>query len=166
MGDRNMKQIDVSTPKYPNTFAIVDDADYDWLNQWKWYVCKKGNFSYALRSLPRNGKQKGIRMHREIMKPGVGFDVDHINHNCLDNRRCNLRTCSRSENSYNQIKSPNKTSKYKGVVWHKQLKKWQTSIMLNRRSVYLGCFVDEIDAARIYDEKAKELFGEFAWTNF
>lgn len=93
------------------------------------------------------------------------MDVDHRFHNTLDNRRCNIRTCTTAQNQHNQRKTRG-LSQYKGVSWHKTNKKWQALIRLNGQRIYLGYFNNEIDAAKAYDKKARELFREFAFTNF
>jgi hypothetical protein len=94
-------------------------------------------------------------------------EVDHINHNPLDNRKENLRICTRRENSRNRtkgkfIKRP--SSRYKGVSFDKKLNKWIAAIGLDTM-IYIGCFTTEEDAAFAYNIKAKEIFGEFACLN-
>jgi len=106
-----------------------------------------------------------IRMHRLILKAQKGQQVDHINGNGLDNRKDNLRFCTSSQNYQNSRKRKNCSSKYKGVWWHKQSKKWQTGIVLNYKNYHLGYFTNEIEAAKAYDLTAAEFFGEFARLN-
>ena len=79
--------------------AIVDDTDFDWLNQWKWYVLNKRPRYYAARSVGPRGKQTRIYMHRFILDPVSGMEPDHINGNGLDNRRANIVACTRSEHA-------------------------------------------------------------------
>lgn len=105
-------------------------------------------------------------MHREIMDVPKHLVCDHINHNGLDNRKNNLRTCTRQQNTHNQKPRKKGTSKYKGVDWNKRQKKWRARIYYRGKCHYLGYFNNEIDAALTYDKKAKELFGEFACLNF
>ncbi len=163
-----MKRIDISTPTYPNTFTLVDDEDFDWLNQWKWYAHKDRHIFYAVRKNPKvNGKRQLIRMHRIIMKPNINQEIDHRNGNGLDNRRSvNLRFCTHAQNLYNQRPQRNRTSKYKGVCFGQERKKWQAAIRYKGKLCNLGRFSNEIDAAKAYDHKALELFGEFAQTNY
>ncbi len=161
-----MKLLDVSTKKYPNTFAMVDDEDYDYLNKWKWGAFYGRNTTYAMRS-PRlpDGTHTSICLHRFIMNPEKGIHVDHINGNGLDNRRDNLRLCTIVQNQQNQQNCRGGSSKYKGVCWHKHTKKWQARIGVRQVKVHLGVFNDETDAAIAYNEAAKHYFGEFANLN-
>ncbi|MBA7605706.1 hypothetical protein ES703_12840 [subsurface metagenome] len=143
-------------------FAIVDAEDYGRLNQDKWYAGKCKNTYYAGRV--EGGKT--IKMHREIMRAPKGVLVDHINHNGLDNRKSNLRLCTNAQNCYNQQACATGTSKYKGVSWHKSRSKWSARIRCDRKLYNLGEFDNEMEAAMAYDDKAVELFGEFAYPNF
>ncbi len=152
-------------------FALVDDEDYDWLNQWKWCAAKQGRRYYATRNTPyvdrRQGKPPSIFMHRLIMNTPDGKEVDHKNHNAIDNRKINLRICTRSENMANVRPGVNSASRYKGVSrTGRQNQTWRSRIMYHRKTIYLGFYFTEIEAAKAYDVKAKELFGEFAYTNF
>ena len=149
-------------PLTQGQFAIVDPEDYDKLSQFKWTAAKSPNTFYAVRSV--RGRQ--IRMHRLITNAPKGLVVDHINHNGLDNRKQNLRLCTRSENARNQRPQANCSSKYKGVCWHKNQKKWLARVHSNGVTYHLGSFKSQIAAAKAYDKKAKQLFGEYAHLNF
>src|SRR3990167_8957651 len=90
-----MKTINISTNKYPNTYTFVDDKDFQWLNQWKWYYCN----GYAMRN---REKSRGlVRMHRMINNTPLNLFTDHINRDKLDNIRENLRTVVKSLNEHN-----------------------------------------------------------------
>ena len=97
--------------------------------------------------------------------PSKSF-IDHINHNGLDNRRCNLRVATHSENMRNRKPQLGTSSKFKGVCWMKKVNKWQVSIRYNKVKLHLGLYSNEIKAAKAYDGVAKELHGEFARLNF
>jgi len=144
--------------------ALVDDADYEWLNQYKWHAIKDHNTWYAVRGISRNGSYTTISMHRVILglEPGDKRETDHKNHNGLDNRQDNIRICTHSQNQQNKSLQKNHSSQFKGVRWHKRCNKWQTQI----GHKYLGLFTSEVEAAKAYDAAAKEYFGEFALLNF
>lgn len=119
-------------------FSLVDDSDFDFLNQWKWHYNAQG---YAIRrQWFKGGSSKFIRMHRLINETPNDLETDHINRNKLDNRRSNLRSVTKSQNSINKgLKSTN-TSGCKGVVFDKRRSKWFAQIMLNQKNKFLGYF--------------------------
>lgn len=139
-------------------YAYVDAADFEWLNQWTWYL----HGEYAARF----EKRKWIFMHREIMKPPKGKIVDHKNRNKLDNTRDSLRVCTIRENACNRSKKRGSASRFMGVSYSKESDKWDARIAIQGKRRRLGLFVEEVDAARAYDRKAVELAGEFARLNF
>lgn len=131
--------------------AIVDD---DFQETKKYYF----SHGYAV--------NKHVYMHREIMNAPSGMDVDHINGNTLDNRKENLRICTRSQNKMNTSRRKGNTSGYKGVCFDNTNKKWLATITINGKLKHIGLFQDAKSAAIAYDKKAKELFGDFAKLNF
>ena len=146
-------------------FAIVDDADFKWLNQWKWHCDVYG---YATGRANRRGRgAPKILMHRLILDTPKGAETDHINHNTLDNRRTNLRVVNRNQNNWNQQKIKDRgTSIYKGVCWNKKRKTWQAQIAFKKKNSVIGQFKTEHHAAVAYDLWADYLFGEYAKLNF
>lgn len=149
--------------------AIVDDRDYRWLSQFNWRAQKSGKRTdsfYAVRNVTINKRRTTTQMHRQITKPPEGVEIDHRNNNGLDNRRCNLRFCTRSQNMANSRGHSRRFSSFKGVSFHKEYRKWRTIITKNKKNQHLGFFRSQVRAAKAYDDKAKELFGEFAHPNF
>ena len=140
--------------------AVVDAADYDWLRQYKWYANKKSAGFYAC----THKSYRLLYMHRLITDAPAELVVDHIDRNSLNNRRSNLRLCTYQQNIFNQ-RGRKGTSRYKGVHWDKQKKAWTACIEKNDKAIKLGFFDDETSAAKAYDKKAGELFGEFAYLN-
>lgn len=158
-----MKEIKLTQGKV----ALVDDEDYEWMNQWKWYAAKgKGNSFYAQRIASKiNGKRITVLMHRLIMKDCAGLTIDHIDGNGLNCQKYNLRKCTQRENSRNRGACKNSTSRFVGVGWHKHKKKWTAQINPNGICISIGTFSKEEDAAIAYNEYAKKYFGEFARLN-
>ncbi len=143
-------------------FAIVDDADYDWLNQWKWCALKRRATFYAGRNIGGRCNQRLVLMHREIMNAQNGQEIDHKEGNGLNNQRKNLRFCTHSQNMMNSRKQKG-TSRFKGIYWNKQKQKWRAMITIDHKRIHLGYFVSEKQAAKIYQKAANEYFGEFAY---
>jgi len=156
-----MIEIPLHSKKYPGLFALIDDEDYGLVNQYDWYpVWRKASKTFYAKT--SDGSE--IYMHRLILNIRSSEHTDHKDHNGLDNQKSNIRICNHSQNQANR-KSEGGTSKFKGVCWNKQAKKWMARIKLNQKCIYLGYFGGEIEAAQAYDKKARELFGEFALTN-
>lgn len=148
-------------------FALVDDADFEWLNQWKWTASKDKGRWHALRFEGTTGNRKHVSMHSMLCDGGP--EVDHKNGDSLDNRRGNLRPATRSQNEANKGKQRRKggsSSRFKGVHFDSITSKWRACIRKNYRLIRLGRFARERDAAMAYDAAARQLFGEFAKTNF
>lgn len=143
--------------------ALIDNEDYEAISAYKWFF----NNGYAGR---RNGGDriitKSITMHRAILNPAPDLEVDHINGNRLDNRRQNLRICTRQQNMMNKRPYKNKTSKYKGVCWNKVSGKFIAHIRNNGKFIYIGQSDNQKELALKYDKVARELYGEYAWLNF
>ena len=147
--------------------AIVDDEDFGELKRYSWYALKRRHGPMARRMMKRdnNGKQRSVYMHRQIMQAPAGMQVDHRNHDTLDNRRANLRICTAHQNLGNMRKRPGLSSRFKGVYWVESRGKWRASISAEKRTKPLGYFEDEVAAARAYNHEAILQFGEFARLN-
>ncbi len=155
----NMKRI----PLTQGEFALVDDEDYDWLNQWKWYLTGKG---YAARTRLKGDGGGIMYMHRQILGTPDGMGTDHRDEIKLNNQRSNLRVCTNDQNACNRSKTNVNTSGFKGVSWNESRKKWQASMSIDGKTTYLGRFTCIIKAAKAYDASAKKHQGEFANLNF
>jgi hypothetical protein len=148
--------------------AVYSRCDHELVSQYKWCAGWTGRGYYAMSREIVNGKRKTVYMHRLIL-PDAEV-VDHGNNNGLDNRRGNLRACTKAQNQWNAGKRGGKWSRYKGVFRlfrdGKFVGGWYAQIKANRKSYYLGSFTTEVKAAKAYDAAAIELHGEFAKLNF
>lgn len=142
--------------------TIIDEDDYDVVSKFSWrintqgYVCCVNLGKYML-------------MHRLILNilEDDKLIADHENHNKLDNRKNNIRICTKLENNKNIKKYTNKeyTSKYKGVYWQKDTSRWRAQIHYDGKRKSLGYYSIEEHAAIAYNSAAIELHGEFACLN-
>jgi len=139
--------------------AIVDDNDFDELNKYKWYTKHQCRNYYVVRHHPLNHGRL-IWMHRIIMGDNHGMDIDHINGNGLDNRKINLRFCTRSQNNQNQRM---RNKKFKG--FSKRDNTYQARITVSGKRIYIGSYRSQIGAALAYNIAAKLYFGDFARLN-
>ncbi len=152
-----MKEIKLTQGKV----ALVDDEDFERINQFKWYAHKIREMWYATRSSTR------FYMHRVIMNAPSGMLVDHKDRDGLNNQKYNLRVTTNAKNLWNQGKHKDNTSGYKGVSFDKKSKKWLVQIRVNDGNArHLGYFDTVEEGAHAYDRAAKELHGEFAYLNF
>lgn len=136
--------------------ALVDAEDYEKLSDFKW--------SYDGRYARRTDKEnKKVYMHRVILEAGKGEIVDHINRNKLDNRKSNLRKASYQQNSSNSKLHRHNTSGYRGVYRWKNY--WRAAVTYEGKQISCGYYETKEEAAQAYNEKARELFGEFAYVN-
>ena len=169
-----MKTINLTQDKV----TLVDDEDYEYLNQFRWCADKGRNTYYAASCI--NGKR--TRMHRFISElTDLKTIIDHEDGNGLNNQRNNLRECSHTENMTNRKPAKNSSSKYLGVSWHKSKTKylskktgietiyysggWMSNIRINNKYKYLGMFSTELEAAIIYNLASRRYHGEFANPN-
>lgn len=139
--------------------TLVDNEDFDYLSQWKWYANKLRNGSFRAIRTTNSGK---VYMHRVIMNTPTDLVVDHIDHNTLNNQRSNLRNCTYQQNSQNMQRNLGE-SYYKGVCWDKQNKKWLAQIRVNGKHINLGRFKVEEEAVLMYNKTALQYFKEFAY---
>lgn len=156
--------------------ATVDDGSKYLLN-FKWHILPRGSklrpAIYAVHSQYRPGKNpKLIYMHRMIIEHHIhrkllkSEEIDHINHDSLDNRITNLRIATHQQNAFNRQRNNKKTSsKYGRVTWDKQNLKWRARLVINGKRICIGRFVNEEDAARAIDQAAIQYHGEYACLN-
>ena len=139
-------------------YTIVDDEDYKELSKYHWYIFT-GGYAY---------NEKLGKMHRFLMNPDSGLVVDHINHNRLDNRKCNLRVCTQQQNQFNRRPKSDSRTGYKGVkicTLDSGKKKYKASICCDGIQHYYGWFDTPEEAAAEYNKWALYYFGEYAYLN-
>jgi hypothetical protein len=146
--------------------AVIDEEDADLVTGFKWYPMKAEGKVYAAGWKHMPPGRFFVHLHRLIANAQPDEIIDHADRDPLNCRRSNLRRVTRQQNNFNT--SPQRrpgTSKYKGVFLCRRTGRFQACIALNRKRTYLGNFDNEEDAARVYNAKAIELFGEFAYLN-
>ena len=146
-------------PLTQGKIAIVDDEDFELVIQYKWRSHKGRNTFYAR-------SDKVGYLHKFIMSPDQGMQIDHRDGNGLNCIRSNLRIATCSQNATNAGVRKNNTSGYKGVHFKKNEGKYEAYITYNGKRIGLGLYEDSRDAAHAYDHAAREYFGEFSKTNF
>ena len=148
--------------------TIVDAENYEWLNQWNWVAAwnpHTGSF-YARRTDRSSGKKRTLAMQREILACKREELGDHKNHDTLDNRKKNLRKCSKSQNASNRIPQKPTQHGFVGVYITTNSGKWAANIGINKKLIHLGCFETREDAAMARDKAALRFHGKFARLNF
>lgn len=146
-------------------FALIDEEDYERVSQYKWHINSTGDLMYAVACIKIDGKIKNIKLHRFVMN-FPDFDLDHKDNDGLNCMKLNLRPCNDSQNQMNRRTKSEFSSIYRGVSFSKDRNRWMSLIGYKKKMKYIGSFKVETEAAKAYDTKAKELFGEFARLNF
>lgn len=147
--------------------ALIDLADLALVAGHKWCAFNTGKRFYAVTKIYVDGEQRNLHLHRLLCETTSGFPlVDHSSRDSLDNRRANLRACTRQQNVRNQGLSTRNKSGYKGVSFVSQRGKYKVQIKYLSQNKFLGSFDDPLEAAQVYDEAAKLYFGDFAVLNF
>lgn len=149
-------------------FAAVDDDDFESLRVYSWKAgwSKTGKTFYAYRNSTRNGKSETVLMHRQILGLVCGDkrQGDHIDHNTLDNRRCNLRVATREQQQANKGALCVNKSGFKGVEWNAYHKKYRAQIQVSNKKMFLGYFATPEDAHAAYNAAARSYHGDFAFS--
>lgn len=145
--------------------AKIDAADIELVKDFSWFAAVTKRNVYAARSARvSDGKPGMIFMHRVILSADASEQVDHRNHDGLNNTRINLRACTHIENTHNQRKPSNNTSGFKGVSWNKPNQKWLAQIRIANKNRYLGSFDTPEDAHHAYCQASRELHGNYGHT--
>lgn len=146
-------------------FAKVDFQAYLEQHVYKWTLKETKHKKYAYRQCMCDGKLIQILLHRAITNCPVGMPVDHKNGDGLDNTKANLRVCTQSQNLANtscHVDRKYKLPKGVGYKPHRIAKPYYAQITIDYKKHFLGAFASVEEADRVYQAKAKELFGDFA----
>lgn len=146
--------------------AIVDEEDYPEISKFTWHARKDGHFYYPATWVGPRKTRKYVMMHQMIMGVIPGKKIDHIDRKPLNNSRSNLRHVDHRTNCLNTAMWASNTSGYRGVSWHQVRRKWRACIGVHGKMIDIGHFSSAEDAARAYDQAAREFFGEDAFVNF
>ncbi len=141
-----------------NKYAIIDDDQYDSLSLYKWHAALRMKSKwYAVTTI--NGKK--MSMHRFLLEPPKGLEIDHINGNSLDNRISNLRSCTHAQNMRNRKLNINNKTGYKGVFMSSSKNKYRAQIRANGIAIHLGYFENALDAYKSYLSAATKIDKSF-----
>jgi hypothetical protein len=155
----------ITSPKYGSFVLQFDEMDSDKVGNHKWTPFKCGKVFYAVRRAPLNGKKRLILLHKEIMPCPTNKEIDHEDGNGMNNTRNNLRIVNRSQNSMNKGKHRDNTSGFKGVYFHKLMRRWHVEIMVGGKKIHGGYHDTPALGAIEYNHLALKHHGEFAKLN-
>lgn len=160
----------VFIPLTQGKVAVIDFEDFEKVRGTKWHAARRARRWYAMRRGPRSPICKSgpmFLLHRVLTGAPAGLEVDHEDGDGLNNRRFNLRVCTVGQNRRAfRRKVVGATSRFRGVSHRQDTHAWTARLNTGEKCFNLGCFTLQEDAARAYDKKAQELFGEFAQLNF
>lgn len=156
-----MKYIPLAGKRGEGKFTMVDDEDFAKLSASKWQVT--GKRASSIQGWGPQEKRTVVLARMVLGSVPPNMQVDHINGDPFDNRKCNLRVCTQQQNQYNRKKRVNSASGYKGVYALRG--RWTALLKYNGKTLYLGMFDSDIEAAKAYNAKAAESFGQFARLN-
>ena len=157
----------IEIPLSRGNVAIIDDEDLELVSRYKWHAVTppSAQTPYATTHVPGD-HDKAILLHRLILGVPPDVHVDHRDGDGLNCRRYNLRAATRAQNAANRRRNRKSVSGFKGVTFHKGVRKWRVRIRKDGKLFHLGFFTKAEDGARRYDEEAVRLFGEWARLNF
>lgn len=159
-------EIIIFSKQYGKKIITVDTEDYDKIKNYKWSVNKDGNTFYAHAYGRKINNSKTLIMHRFILDAKKNNMIDHINGNGLDNRKTNLRECTKSQNGYNRTcQKYGISSDYKGVCYSKKDQKYTVRIGIDGKRISLGNYDTDDQAAIAYNVACIKYHAEFARPN-
>lgn len=163
--DEGTARVELRRRNKPSLWAVVDLADLERVQRYRWHSVKIRQRTYAQTTIRRNGGKTHIYLHRYILDAPARALVDHVDHDGLNNRRSNLRLATATGNVRNARLRSDNPSGYKGVA-QTPSGRWRARIVVEGKRIWLGTHVTAGDAACAYDAAAREYFGQFACLNF
>ncbi len=151
----------LSSGRVVTAHAVVDRADEHLVSQWTWSLHSDG---YAFRRTETSSGRSIVYMHRELLRPGRGLLVDHVDGDRLNNTRSNLRLATPSQNGAHSASRPRRSG-FRGVYSHRPTGRWIAQMSIDGRVRHLGIYDGPEDAARAYDAAVRRQWGAFARTN-
>ena len=138
---------------------LFDKEDFDLIKNYCWYIDNKG---YVKTNIRKDGKKTSLRLHRLIMKENNSkMQIDHIDHNKLNNQKSNLRTCTNAQNNWNKGLQRNNTSGVAGICYLKDCNKWYARITVNKKTINLGIFSNFTEAKKVRELATVKYFGNY-----
>lgn len=145
--------------------AKIDLQDVGVVSQYNWHAKQKKNTCYAQSDIHTDtGKRSTMLLHRLLLSPPKGLDVDHRNCDGLDNRRSNIRLATRFENRSNQRTRLDSTSGLKGVSPDTRRHTWRARIGFRNHTYYLGTYDTPELAHAAYVAASAQMHGAFGRT--
>lgn len=178
-----MPELVIESKTHGTHTVLFDEEDRELIESYTWHIWlgNKNKAYYAITNIPdpnrddwyirpsdgtRRKKRTTLRMHRLLTNCPKHLQVDHLNHNGLDNRKKNLRICTNLENQHNKKPDTRNSSGFKGVSWSKRDRRWCAMSSINGVMTNLGLFKTKEESARVYDANVYHYHGKFAYRNF
>lgn len=162
-----MQRDSITIPLSQGMFVVIDADDLPLVEGYAWVAARRRHVWYAIANVRQpHGGSTAVLMHRLILDAPKGMQVDHKDGDGLNNRRSNIRLCTPSQNQQNRVRREPNATGYFGIYYIPKARRWVANIKHQRKRIYIGCFSTPEAAAIAYDERARELFGEFGRFNF
>ena len=142
-------------PNKETVLISVDACDVEVLSRYRWYFHRKHGVPVYVAT--RSNGNKHLLLHRMLMGTPKGMETDHINGDTFDNRKCNLRVVTTSQNGLSCRKLSRNTSGFRGVHLHKSTGKWESQIVIKGKQEFLGLFNDRQSASAAYEDRRREV---------
>lgn len=134
----NYAEMIIEHKKFGKLSCYIDLEDIEKVKPYRWCLYKSlSSDTFYVQSTGRKYFCR-VPLHRFITNCPKGKEVDHINHNGLDNRKSNLKVCTRAENMLNKVMYKNNKSGYRNINWNKSNKVWVVRVKRNNIDKVIG----------------------------